>query len=64
MAPKVREVTRRLQAEGWILTRTTGSQRIFTHPTKPAVVVVAGKPSKQSREGIWTAIQRQAGWRR
>jgi predicted RNA binding protein YcfA (HicA-like mRNA interferase family) len=38
----VREVTPRLQAEGRILTRTTGSQRICTHPTKPAVVVVAG----------------------
>ncbi len=63
MAPKIREVIRRLEADGWVLTRTTGSHRIFAHPTKPGLVVVAGKPSQQLQEGIWAAIQKQAGWR-
>lgn len=63
MAPKVGEVIRRLQAEGWVVTRTRGSHRIFTHPQKPGAVVVAGKPSQQLQEGTWTGIQKQAGWR-
>lgn len=63
MAPKVDEVLRRLVADGWVLTRTTGSHRVYTHPDKPNIVVVAGKPSAQLQEGTWRNIQRQAGWR-
>lgn len=63
MAPKVREVIRRLEAEGWILRRTRGSHRQYTHPTKPGTVTVSSKPSVQLQEGTWREIQRQAGWR-
>ncbi len=63
MAPKVGEVIRRLQADGWVLKRTTGSHRVSAHPTKPGIVVVAGKPSTQLPEGTWNDIQKQAGWR-
>ncbi len=63
MAPKVREVVERLEREGWVLARQRGSHRHYTHPTKPGVVTVAGKPSKQLPEGTWNGIQKQAGWR-
>lgn len=63
MALKVGDVIRRLEAEGWRLTRTRGSHRIFKHPTKPGTVIVAGKPSKDLTEGTWDEIQKQAGWK-
>lgn len=44
---KVSEAIRRLEADGWALVRTTGSHRIFRHPTKPGTVTVAGKPGEQ-----------------
>lgn len=63
MAPKVGEAIRRLQVDGWVQVRVTGSHRVFKHPTKPGIVVVAGKPSTQLPEGTWHNMQRQAGWR-
>jgi predicted RNA binding protein YcfA (HicA-like mRNA interferase family) len=60
---KVREALRRLVADGWVQTRQCGSHRQFSHPTKPGVVTIAGKPSDTLAEGTWLNIQRQAGWR-
>lgn len=34
-----------LEADGWVLKRTTGSHRHYSHPTKPGLVTIAGKPS-------------------
>ena len=51
VAPKVSEVIRRPQREGWVLTGTRGDHRIFAHPNKPGTVPVAGKPSVQLPEG-------------
>ncbi len=31
--PKVRDVMRRLERDGWVLNRTRGSHRVYTHPT-------------------------------
>ena len=63
MAPKVSEVIRLLEADGWRLIRMKGSHRVFAHPSKPGTVTVAGKPSVQLPEGTWRSIQKQAGWR-
>ena len=60
---KVREVIRRLVADGWVHVRTAGSHRVYKHPTKPGIVVVPGKPNEQLQEGTWNDIQKQAGWR-
>jgi predicted RNA binding protein YcfA (HicA-like mRNA interferase family) len=62
MMPKVREVIRRLESEGWTLDRMRGSHHIFQHPAKPGTVTVAGKPSDNVPPGTWNTIQRQAGW--
>ncbi len=52
MPPKVRDVIRLLQREGWYLDRTRGSHRQFTHPSKPGTVTVAGKLSKVMGMGL------------
>lgn len=58
---KVRDVLKRLAADGWVLVRTTGSHRIFKHPTKPGIVIVAGQPGKDVAAGTLNSIWRQAG---
>lgn len=63
MSPKVREVIERLEREGWLLARTKGSHRQYTHPTKPGKVTVPGKLSSDVPPGTSISIQRQAGWR-
>ncbi|MEH1860628.1 MAG: type II toxin-antitoxin system HicA family toxin [Nostoc sp.] len=42
---KVREVIKRLEADGWYLARTKGSHRQFKHPDKPGTVTVPSKPN-------------------
>ncbi len=63
MAPKVREIIRRLERDGWYLVATRGSHRQYKHPTRSGKVTVAGKPNDEPSEGIWHNIQKQAGWR-
>lgn len=63
MPPKVREVIRRLERDGWRLARTRGDHRQYEHATKPGIVTVSGKPSVEVPVGTWLSIQRQAGWR-
>ncbi len=58
---KVREVIKRLQAEGWYLSRTRGSHRQFKHPAKPGLVTVAGKLDVDMPPGTLKNIWRQAG---
>jgi predicted RNA binding protein YcfA (HicA-like mRNA interferase family)/predicted RNase H-like HicB family nuclease len=42
---KIGEIIMLLQQDGWTLKRVSGSHRHFTHPEKPGLVTVAGKPS-------------------
>lgn len=42
---KISEIIILLQEDGWTLKRVSGSHRHFTHPEKPGLVTVAGKPS-------------------
>jgi predicted RNA binding protein YcfA (HicA-like mRNA interferase family) len=62
--PKVREVITRLESDGWVEVRRTGSHRHFRHPRQPGTVTVAGHPNEDLKPGTWASIQRQAGWRR
>jgi predicted RNA binding protein YcfA (HicA-like mRNA interferase family) len=61
--PKVADAIRRVEQAGWRLVRTTGSHRVYQHPDKPGVVVIAGRPSKDLPTGTWLNILRQAGLR-
>ncbi len=61
---KVRDVIKRLEADGWYFVRTRGSHRQFKHPVKQGVVTVPGKLSKDVALGtlnnIWKQAQLQA----
>jgi predicted RNA binding protein YcfA (HicA-like mRNA interferase family) len=64
MPMKIGEIIRLLEADGWRLKRTTGSHRHFSHPTKPGLVTVAGKPGATLKEKTQASILRQAGLRK
>ena len=59
--PKVRDAIRLVEEDGWVLVRTTGSHRIYHHPEKPGIVVIAGHPGDDVATGTWNNIQKQAG---
>ena len=59
---KVRDVLKRLHAEGWVIVEQRGSHRQLTHPTKPGRVTVAGHPGDDLRRGTLASIRQQAGW--
>lgn len=58
----VREVLKRLRADGWVQVKAKGGHRQFKHPTKPGRVTVSGKPSKTPPPKTLASIFRQAGW--
>lgn len=57
----VREVLRKLEADGWHLVATRGSHHQYKHPTKAGRVTVAGKPSEEVAPGTLNSILKQAG---
>ena len=61
---KVSEILRLLEQDGWVLKRVTGSHRHYTHPGKPGLVTVAGKPSATLKPKTEASILKQAGLRR
>lgn len=57
----VRELLKRIEADGWAMVRQRGSHRQFKHATKPGTVTVAGKPSQDLAPKTVKSILRQAG---
>ncbi|MFO0928291.1 MAG: type II toxin-antitoxin system HicA family toxin [Gemmataceae bacterium] len=58
----VREVLRRLRADGWVQIKSRGSHRQFKHPSKRGRVTVAGHPNDPVPPRTRASIFRQAGW--
>jgi predicted RNA binding protein YcfA (HicA-like mRNA interferase family) len=58
---KVREILKRIEADGWFLDRTRGSHRQYKHATKRGLVTVAGKPNDDLAPGTENSILKQAG---
>jgi len=56
-----RDLTRRLEADGWVLARTKGSHRQYRHPSKPGLVTVP-HPKRDLPIGTLRSIAKQAGW--
>jgi len=58
---KVRDILRRLEADGWFVVTMKGSHRQYKHPTKPGRVTVAGAPGHDLAPGTVNSILKQAG---
>ena len=56
-----RKIIRRLEAEGWVRVKTSGSHHKFKHPARRHHIVVA-HPAKDIPTGTARAIARAAGW--
>ena len=59
--PKVADAIRLVEREGWVLIRTRGRHRQYTHPEKRGTVTIAGQDSKDLAPGTWNSILKQAG---
>ena len=57
----VRDMIKKLDADGWFLVGQKGSHRQFRHPVKPGRATVPGKLSDNVPEGTWNSILKQAG---
>jgi predicted RNA binding protein YcfA (HicA-like mRNA interferase family) len=55
-----RETLRAVQADGWLVVRTTGGHTHLSHPTKPGIVTIA-MHSGVIPPGTLRSIIRQAG---
>jgi predicted RNA binding protein YcfA (HicA-like mRNA interferase family) len=58
---KVREICRRLEAEGWAAVRQTGDHRHYRHPERPGLVTI-DLGVGEVPIGTLRSIYRQAGW--
>jgi predicted RNA binding protein YcfA (HicA-like mRNA interferase family) len=58
---KVREIIRRIEADGWYLVATKGSHRQYKHALKSGRVTIAGKSSDDLAPGTLNSIVKQAG---
>ena len=56
-----RLVIKKLEQDGWVLSRVKGSHHQFRHPAKPGLVTVK-HPDKDIPVGTLRSIQKQAGW--
>jgi predicted RNA binding protein YcfA (HicA-like mRNA interferase family) len=55
------DVIKRIESDGWKLTRTRGSHRQYRHPTKPGIVTVAGHLSADLARKTEGSKLKQAG---
>ncbi len=58
---KVRDLIKRIEADGWVQARQRGSHRQFKHPTKQGTVTVSGKPNIDVPPGTLNNVLKQAG---
>lgn len=64
MPPKVRELIKLVEKDGWVLVVTKGSHRQFKHPSKPGRVTIVGHPGDDIATGTYLSILKQAGLKR
>ena len=57
---KVRDIIKMIEADGWYVVATKGSQRQYKHPKKPGRVTIAGHPDHDLAPGTLNSILKQA----
>jgi predicted RNA binding protein YcfA (HicA-like mRNA interferase family) len=60
MPPKVRDIIRLIEQDGWFLVATKGSHRQYKHPVKRGRVTIAGHPGHDLAPGTLNSILKQA----
>lgn len=60
MPPKIREIIKQIEKDGWYLVVTRGSHRQYKHPTKSGRVTIAGHPGDELAPGTLSSILKQA----
>jgi predicted RNA binding protein YcfA (HicA-like mRNA interferase family) len=63
MLTNSRDIKRRLEKEGWVVERITGSHHVFKHPQTGNTVVLP-HPKKDLGPGLIHSIYKQANWKR
>ncbi len=58
---KVKQIIKLIEEDGWILERTRGNHRHFSHLRKRGIVTVPGKLSGDLAPGTEHSILKQAG---
>jgi predicted RNA binding protein YcfA (HicA-like mRNA interferase family) len=58
---KSRDIKRRLEQDGWLLERVTGSHHVFKHPMSKETIVLP-HPKKDLGRGLVRSIYKQAKW--
>ncbi len=57
---KVRDVITRVEEDGWVLNRMSGSHRQYKYPTKLGLVTIAGHPGKDMPIDTLKSVFREA----
>ncbi len=57
---KVRDVIKRLEADGWYLARIRGDHRHYKHPTEKGIVTISGHPGEDMSVGTLLSVWKQA----
>ncbi|MGA3200939.1 MAG: type II toxin-antitoxin system HicA family toxin [Bryobacteraceae bacterium] len=60
---KVKDAIKRIESDGWKLTRTRGSHRQYHHPYEAGTVTIAGHPSVDLDPKAERSTLKQAGLR-
>jgi predicted RNA binding protein YcfA (HicA-like mRNA interferase family) len=59
---KYRDLIRLIEKDGWFHVRTNGSHRIYKHPTKSGIAIIAAHGMNQDvPKGILAAALKQVG---
>lgn len=58
---KVSALLKKLEDDGWYLSRQRGSHRQFKHPKKKGAVTVNGKPSDDIWGNLLKSVEKQSG---
>ena len=60
MPPKVRDIIKLIERDGWFLVATKGSHRQYKHPVKHGRVTIAGNLGHDLAPGTLNSILKQA----
>ena len=57
---KIRDIIKKIEADGWYQVAIKGSHRQYKHSTKPGRITIAGHPNHDLAPGTLNSILKQA----